>query len=274
MHESVSFNGTLVSPESTFLGAISCAALYGKGVFTTMRVVNGEPFLWDKHWKRLSNDARKLGIETAQILESGALSALQDIISGNEVIQGKARLTVFDGSASPLWPSKVSGGSSILIQTGDLPSLAGALRVGVSPYRINPDSPLSGVKSCNYLEPVLALESARANGFGEAIRLNNDGAVTSGCVSNVFWRSRESGQLRTPSESTGCLPGTTREFILENLRAAEVVCDYPEFLADADRVFLTSSVKGVQSVHFLEGIGELGFDDDEMIQLISGAFGD
>jgi branched-subunit amino acid aminotransferase/4-amino-4-deoxychorismate lyase len=31
----------------------SNAFLYGKGVFTTVAIFGGKPFLWEKHWRRL-----------------------------------------------------------------------------------------------------------------------------------------------------------------------------------------------------------------------------
>ena len=45
--------------------------LYGSGVFTTIRIINGEPWLWEKHWRRLMNDAAKIGIgaEVVQAIE-------------------------------------------------------------------------------------------------------------------------------------------------------------------------------------------------------------
>ena len=89
----------------------------------------------------------------------------------------------------------------------------------VSPYRINSKSPLAGVKSCNYLENILAWEAAKAHGFDEAIRLNEKGEIASACLANVFWK--KNGEIFTPPLETGCLKGTTRGYVLENLAAAE-----------------------------------------------------
>ena len=32
---------------------VSSAMLYGRGVFTTVAIYNGKPFLWPEHWQRL-----------------------------------------------------------------------------------------------------------------------------------------------------------------------------------------------------------------------------
>jgi branched-subunit amino acid aminotransferase/4-amino-4-deoxychorismate lyase len=109
---------------------------------------------------------------------------------------------------------------------------------------------LAGVKSCNYLEKILAKEEARNRGFAEAIQLNERGEVSSACMANVFWL--RDGILFTPSLRTGCLAGTTRGFILENLECEEVEVRIEELLS-ADEMFLTSAGLGVAQVSEFEG---------------------
>src|SRR3569623_1087535 len=74
------------------------------------------------------------------------------------------------------------------------------------------------------------------------MRLNERGHITSACMANVLWL--KSGQLFTPALSTGCLPGTTREFVIESLNLREVESEIDE-LRNADAIFLTSSGLGV-----------------------------
>ena len=64
-------------------------------------------------------------------------------------------------------------------------------------------------------------------------------------MANVFWE--KDGYLFTPSLATGCLPGTTRESILEEVECEEVEMAIEE-LHEADRIFLTSAGLGVVSV--------------------------
>jgi branched-subunit amino acid aminotransferase/4-amino-4-deoxychorismate lyase len=106
------------------------------------------------------------------------------------------------------------------------------------------------VKSCNYLENNLAREDARLRGSEEAIRLNEKRYVTSGCMSNIFWTIE--GKLYTPAISTGCLPGTTREYVLENLECEEVEAG-AEDIRRADDVYFTSAGIGVAAATELEG---------------------
>jgi branched-subunit amino acid aminotransferase/4-amino-4-deoxychorismate lyase len=123
-------------------------------------------------------------------------------------------------------------------------------RLGISTYRTNSSSPLAAVKSCNYLDNLLAFEDAKANGFDEAIRLDERGEVTSACIANVFWLT--DGKLHTPSLKTGCLPGTTREFVLENMVCLETETGL-ESLQNADAIYLTSAGIGVVAVKEFDG---------------------
>ncbi len=58
----------------------------------------------------------------------------------------------------------------------------------------------------------------------------------------IFWL--EGDMLFTPSLKTGCLPGTTREHILENIECREVEAGIEE-LDSADAIFLTSAGLGI-----------------------------
>ena len=69
MHEFASYNREILSISEINLPAISSAALYGKGVFTTLAVYNKKPFLWEKHWQRLIENANKIGIDLSDFSE-------------------------------------------------------------------------------------------------------------------------------------------------------------------------------------------------------------
>jgi branched-subunit amino acid aminotransferase/4-amino-4-deoxychorismate lyase len=106
------------------------------------------------------------------------------------------------------------------------------------------------VKSCNYLEKILAKGEAKRRGFDEAIQLNERSEIVSACMANVIWQKH--GRLFTPSLKTGCLGGTTREFVLENSDCDEVEVGLEE-LRSADEIFLTSAGIGIVQVAEFEG---------------------
>ncbi|HRI02432.1 MAG TPA: aminotransferase class IV [Pyrinomonadaceae bacterium] len=228
----------------------SAALLYGKGIFTTIAIRDRQPLLWDKHWRRIYDNAKIVGIELSAYSHRETLDQLTKSLQNEGIVNGRARLTFFDESPSPIWPSDSPSKTSLHIITGNLRPVPDGFRLTVSPYPVNSRSPLAGVKSCNYLENLLAIEEAKTRGFQEAVRVNEHGFITGGCMSNVFWLKDE--VLYTPKLATGCLPGTTREFVLENLECRESEVRIEE-LSKADAIFLTSAGLGITQVAEYEG---------------------
>ena len=249
MHKFVSFNRRLISAEKSQISAVSSAALYGKGVFTTIAICGCAPFQWEKHWQRLRSDAEKLSVNLSALPERLIENALAEVIAANKFENGRARVTIFDESASRVWQTESKTETSFAIQTADFRRVANDFRLTVSKFPINSQSPLAGVKSCNYLENILALEDARANDFDEAVRLNERGEIVSATTANVFWT--KNGEIFTASLETGCLPGTTRAFIIENFPVVEINARFNE-LIDADEVFLTSAGIGIVKIESID----------------------
>ncbi len=229
---------------------LSAAELYGKGFFTTVAIHEGKPFLWEKHWRRIASNALILKLDLAQHSESSTHDSLHKAVTDAGLVNGRARITFSDESPSRLWSNggeKSTGLSIIVAERRPIPD---NFKLANSPYRINTTSPIAGIKSCNYLEQILSYDEVTKRGSHEAIRLNERGDVASACMANVFWE--KGGRLFTPSLKTGCLPGTTREFVLENLDCEEVERGIEE-LESADRIFLTSAGIGAVAAAEFDG---------------------
>ena len=220
--------------------------LYGSGVFTTAAIFENKPFRWSSHWQRLSANAARLGIDVSAYDESPVLQIIEKAAIENNISDGKARITFYDERAASLWSSD-SGDvvTSLDVLIGKRQSGAAKFLLTTSPYSLNSRSPLAGIKSCNYLENILTLDEAKGRGFHEAVRMNENGHVTSAAMANIFWL--RDGVVNTPSVTTGCLAGTTREYILENLNCREVEAQIEE-LQTADAIFLSSAGLGVVEV--------------------------
>lgn len=255
MHLFLSFNREILPHSAVFLPVVSSAAFYGRGVFTTLAVYRGKPFLWDSHEKRLRTNAAQIGVDVGEIDFANVESDLFELVKINSVIDGRARLTLFDSRSSPLWHSETNRKTDILITTAEHhKQTKNDLHLTISPFRVNSTSPLAGVKSCNYLDNILALETARANGYSEAVRLNERSEIVSATMANIFWTRDE--QIFTPQLSTGTIAGTTREFIINltnklNFSVLETTSPI-EDLETAEEIFLTSAGLGVCSVKSLD----------------------
>lgn len=223
----------------------------GRGIFTTIAIRGGEPFLWEKHWSRLVHAAEKLDIDLAEFDASDVKVALSKKLADDNVIDGRAKLTFSDNRTGKIWPERenTAGKTALSIITGPLRQIPERFRLNLSPYPVNSRSPLAGIKSTDYLEPTLCFEAAQNTGFDEAVRVNERGQVTSACFANIFWM--KAGIFYTPDLTTGCLAGTTREFILENLEVVECVADIDELLS-AEGIFLSSAGIGIVEAASLE----------------------
>jgi branched-subunit amino acid aminotransferase/4-amino-4-deoxychorismate lyase len=253
VHPVIYLNKTMVEASKARVAPVSSAMLYARGVFTTLAVYNSNPFLWSKHWHRLAAHADKLSVDLTGCSEKNVGEALDKLIAVNRVKDGRARVIFLARSGSDIWKTKTAGvkKTDLLIMTGDPQTVSDdGFSLAVSPYRINTFSPLSGIKSLNYLEHVLSREEAQSRDFDEAVVLNERGEIVSATTANIFWA--KNGTLHTPALSSGAVAGTTRECVIDIaekhfiplLEGAYEMSD----LTDADEIFLTSSGIGVAPV--------------------------
>ncbi|MGB7924221.1 MAG: aminotransferase class IV [Pyrinomonadaceae bacterium] len=253
MSTRVIYNNRLIEATKARLLMVTPAALYGRGVFTTLAIYKGRPFLWPQHWTRLVEHAERTGVDCVDFDEESARDALARLIAANEVADGRARLTLFGNGEQGFWKLKDAGAgrTELLIMTGEARHVGEeGLALTVSPYRINTHSPLAGLKSINYLSHILSWEEARARDFDEAVVLNERGEVVSATMANIFWVT--DGTLHTPALSTGALAGTTRARVIAlsselSIPHVEGVYDLSQ-LGDADEIFLTSAGLGLAIV--------------------------
>ena len=253
MHPVIYLNKSMVEATKARVAPVSSAMLYGRGVFTTVAIYNSKPFMWSKHWQHLTTHAAKLAVDYTGCNEKNVGEALQKLIAVNQVNEGRARVIMLARSGRDFWKMKSPGTkkTDLLIMTGEPQKVsANGLSLAVSPYRVNTVSPLSGIKSLNYLDHVLSWEEAQSRDFDEAVVLNERGEIVSATTANLFWA--KDGTIHTPTLSTGALAGITRECVIEIankhfIPLLEGIYEMTD-LTDADEIFLTSSSIGVAPI--------------------------
>ncbi|MBL7166064.1 MAG: aminotransferase class IV [Dehalococcoidales bacterium] len=257
MAELVYLNGFLVSRDDARIAVLDYGFLYGFGLFETMRAYGGHVFRLDRHLDRLLRSAERLGIVVkGEVLES----AVTETIRANGLSDARTRLTVSIGEGGVVPDPTTCGEPTVLVVAGNYqPFSEEVYRKGfsavISSIRRNSQSPLSGMKTLNFLESMLARQEARTAGGDEALLLNERGLLTEASMSNVFLVSN--GSLRTPGLESGVLPGVTREAVLElagGLGMDAVECDITmNDLTVADEAFLTNSVMEVMPLTEVDG---------------------
>ena len=248
MEEIVYLNGALIPRSQARVSVFDHGFLYGYGLFETMRAYHGTIFLLDRHLKRLLDSAAVIDLRTG-LANIDLAKACTDTLKANALQEVRLRLTVsrgeaasFPGSGSDVTPTVLvtaTGYSPMPEQTYDK-----GFKAGVSSFRRYSRSPLSGLKSTNYLLSVLARMEAEAARLDESLLLNERDFITEGSISNVFFVT--SSGLITPSIESGILPGITRQVVMElagaldiNVREVDIRL---EDLGHFDEAFLTNSV--------------------------------
>ncbi|MDQ6652811.1 MAG: aminotransferase class IV [Acidobacteriota bacterium] len=253
MHPVIYLNKVMLEATKARVAPVSSAMLYGRGVFTTVAIHNGNPFLWPDHWKRLKDHAERLNVDCTGANERNVGEAVGKLVAVNQVRNGRARVILLARSGRDVWkPKKESNRKTdLLIMTSEAQKISPAgMSLAVSPYRYNTFSPLVGIKSLNYLDQVLSWEEAQAREFDEAVMLNERGEIVSATMANIFWV--KDGTVHTPALSSGAAAGVTRGAVIELagkqfIPLIEGIYDLGD-LTEADEIFLTSASLGVALV--------------------------
>ncbi|MFH1736690.1 MAG: aminotransferase class IV, partial [Actinomycetota bacterium] len=238
-------NGRLVRADEAAVSVRDHGFLYGDGVFETVRVYRGTPFLLDKHLERLFNGTRAL--EFDNVPDRDAIGqTVRQVIKKNGFEEGVARITVSRGPG--LGRMRVVAGipATVIITYDEIGAdLAGLAETGVMVVTVpETRSALVGVKSLNYLPNFLARRQAFKAGAYEALFVDDNGYVTEGSVSNIF--AVRDGRVFTPPADGRILPGIARDLVCRLATDEGLnVQQEPVLLNDAYRsseILLTNSV--------------------------------
>jgi branched-chain amino acid aminotransferase len=227
-------DGELVADGAAVVSADDRAFLLGEGVFDTLLALDGVPYATTRHLARLRRSAAALGL--ALPYDDAVLHDAVQAVAATGPSRARVRITVTAGTVVvAAWPAAP-------VRAADV--------VATSPWPVNERSPLVGIKHTARLELLRALEHAQALGADDALLATTDGRLCETTSANVFVAIQ--GRLVTPSLASGCLPGITRDLVLELVDADEA--DVPmSALATVDEAFLTSSIRGVRPVGVLDG---------------------
>jgi branched-chain amino acid aminotransferase group I len=246
MEQIVYLNESLIPRSQAKISSFDLGFLYGYALFETMRSYSGRIFRLSAHLERLKRSAAQLGIPlSTPKLEKACYNTLK----ANKLSDARIRLTVSigEGEAVPDLPKQPRPTVLVMAASFAPPSIETyrkGYRAILSTLRQNSQSPLSRLKTANYLNHILARKEAKEKGADEAIMLNERGFLCEGCTSNIFLASK--GMLITPNLDTGCLPGVTRQTVIElapelGIKVMEREVRLEELL-QADEAFLTNSL--------------------------------
>lgn len=249
-------NGEMVSEEDACVPAGDRGFLLGDGLFETMAVFNARVFDLNAHLARLQSGLDVLGF--AQKVDMGRLrTAIGQYIAVEGAAHAVLRLTVTRGAGPRGLMPPEAPSPTILMTLSPMPPQRAPVSLYIAAAtRRNDHSPLSRLKALAYLDNMLALAEAHAQGADDTLILNTRGVIACASVANVFVLVE--GRLATPPVSDGALPGTMRALVLSLARAAGLMPTEaslsPGDISLADEVFLTNSIGRIVEAKTCNGI--------------------
>jgi branched-chain amino acid aminotransferase len=240
-------NGSLVDDDQGLVSVQDHGFTVGDGVFETFLVRDGSVVARRRHLDRLERSMEALLLPCPHRTELER--ALDELVGAHRLPLGRLRLTVTAGLAPP-GSGRGNGPCTVVAVMVPVETPPPTAAVVTVPWPRNERSPLAGAKTISYADNVVALATAARAGASEALLPNTRGELCEGTGSNVFLVL--DGVLVTPPLSSGCLAGVTRDLLLEAAGAEERTVPMAA-LADAEEVFLTSSVREVQPVASIDG---------------------
>lgn len=273
LHRFVLHNDRIRDAADPVLCAGQVGLLSGWGVFSTLRIVDGVPFAFERHWARMMRDATALHVELP-VDQEAVRRKLSELIDANGALEATLRLVVVRNQGG-LWEGPSSGRPSDLIAlTADSKRWGSAVKLAYVPQARHAANAFAGAKVLSWAMNLTWLESVQAQGFDEAILLNERGEVAECTSANIF--VARGSEVGTPPLSAGCLPGITREVLLGEIRAPGIrIAErtiLPAELESADEVFITSTTRNLLPVVQV-GERKVGQNDQARLALDS-AFGD
>lgn len=253
------FNGELISANDACVSPFDLGLTVGLGVFETMAAYDGKVFAYDLHHARLIKSAEVFALPVPERLVISA--AIAEVIEANHYHQGRYRIRVtLSGGANQLGGGRQQGDVMVTAQaarSADSDSGSGSgsdlAKLAWVPFVINESAATAGVKSTSYADHVLAYRHALNAGADEALMLNSQGHLAEGAMSNVF--VVKDGVVQTPSLASGCLPGVTRQLVINLCADLDLPVEECQLgvqdIDNADEIFLTSSLREIQAAVLL-----------------------
>lgn len=250
----VYLNGKFVPEERARISIYDRGFLYGDGLFETIRVYGGEPFLWEEHRARFMAGCEALRIKVPHPPEKMQW-VVRELLRKNELSDAIARIAISRGVGPRGYSPRGAECSTFCAAVFALSrSSPDRYSVITSTIPLPGRDALASFKHSNKVRQILARAEADDADANEALMLSENGRVLEGTTSNLFWV--ENKMICTPPLQ-GVLPGTTRGYVMKLAKALRIAtreksATLPD-LFKASGIFLTSCGIEVMEVTQING---------------------
>jgi branched-chain amino acid aminotransferase len=273
IHRYVLHNDEIREASDLTLSPGQVGLLSGWGVFSTLRIAEGVPFAFERHWARMKRDATAMHVPLPEDSEA-VRCKLIELIEANQSYNCTLRLVVVRNGGG-MWAGPSNGREGDLIAlTAESKDWGQGVKLAYQENGRYAACPFAGTKILSWSMNLTWLESAQWRGFDEVILLNERGEVAECTSANIFIAN--GSEVWTPPLTSGCLPGITRELLLSDVQAAGITVSAkpftPQALEAADEVFITSTTRNLLPVAQVEG--KRAGRSDNTRRALAAVFGD
>ena len=245
------FNGKIVPADRALIHPDDLGILRGYGVFDVMKTVNGKIFLFDEHFKRLSDSADYLGVK----LPAGKKEieeAIKKLISKNKIKQASIRIILTGGRSADAMRFDSKTPTFYILVSEFRPLKEELFKNGIKLATINFGRDMAEIKTTNYIAAVKATnERQKKENFFEILYVLN-GVALEASTSNFF--AFIGNKLVTPKDNI--LKGITRNLVIK-LAKKEFEVEEREFKKEelnlATESFITATNKDIAPVVQIDG---------------------
>lgn len=256
----VNVNGRIVDAADAVVSVFDHGFLYGDGVYEVLRTYQGEPFLLDRHLRRLRRSAAAIALDPP-LSDEGFGARIRETIAAVPVEAAArpeyyVRVILTRGVGDFGYDPTICPTPTLLVIVKPLAGpppwyFERGIKVAlVSIIRNHPETVNPLIKSNNLLNNALAMQEALRKGAVEGLMKNYRGDLAECSQSNIFIVKKD--RVETPPLAAGLLAGITREFVLEIAPEAGIRIDERTLREDdlfgADEAFITGTTFEVTPV--------------------------
>ena len=255
--EQIILNGNFISGSENSFNVQNRAFLYGDSIFETIRVNNRKILFFEEHLDRLISGMKVLKYEIPDkftVFRQKLEDEIIQLLNRNKIFKSsRIRLTVFRKTGGFYTPH--TNEIDYVISASKLPNdkfvlNSSGLLIDIFKDIKKPLNIFSPYKTANSILYTLAGIYKNEKKFDDCLIVNERNHIIESISSNVFIVI--GGKLITPPVTTGCINGIMRNAIITYANLSNIKCIErsinTEDLLNADEVFFTNSISGIQWV--------------------------
>jgi branched-chain amino acid aminotransferase len=244
------YNNTFVEDSLPLVNADNRSFSYGYGLFESMVAFDGIVPLLPYHYERMQRSSEILMMHMPSYVNFDWFKAtVSDLLVRNRITNARLRVQVTRADGGLYMP--MTNEVNMLITCTPMPENIfqwSSINATFSPYRVD-TGVLSNLKTTSKIQYVMSALHADKVGAKESFLFNTKGTLAEAIQSNVFLIKGDI--IMTPALTNGGVNGVMRRYVIGQLEKTHKVVQSDVLMSDideADEIFLTNAVRGIQSV--------------------------